>query len=134
MQLIRHSGEHLAVGDRIETVAGRFITIAALTTYSADLIAYNLQIAQIHTYYAGATWVLVHNSCSHPICAGLSNSYAKRLLKQFDTEPHAFKEEFVDRGAVSEFDIKMGLDGELNLVYKDGSGGPDRRIPTAVIA
>ncbi len=39
------------------------LTITRLTTYRADLTAYNLQIDQIHTYYAGATPVLVHNSC-----------------------------------------------------------------------
>ena len=59
----------LHVGDRIETSNGSLITIAGLTTYSADLTAYNLQIDQIHTYYAGTTPVLVHNSCGpdyHP--------------------------------------------------------------------
>lgn len=53
----------LRVGDKIETSTGQLITITALTGYPADLTAYNLQIEQIHTYYAGATPVLVHNSC-----------------------------------------------------------------------
>jgi len=53
----------LHAGDKIETSNGAFITIAGLTTYSADVTAYNLQIGTIHTYYAGATPVLVHNSC-----------------------------------------------------------------------
>jgi hypothetical protein len=54
----------LRAGDKIETDTGDLITIAALTSYSADLTAYNLQINQIHTYYAGTTPVLVHNSCT----------------------------------------------------------------------
>ena len=29
-----------------------------------DLVAYNLEITEIHTYYAGVATVLVHNSCS----------------------------------------------------------------------
>jgi hypothetical protein len=37
-----------------------------LTVYSADITAYNLQIGNIHTYYAGTTPVLVHNSCGEP--------------------------------------------------------------------
>jgi RHS repeat-associated protein len=53
----------LQPGDKIETSNGQLITITALTGYSADLTAYNLQISTIHTYYAGSTPVLVHNSC-----------------------------------------------------------------------
>lgn len=54
----------LRIGDGIETDIGCLITIAGLTTYIADLTAYNLQIDQIHTYYAGTTPVLVNNSCT----------------------------------------------------------------------
>jgi hypothetical protein len=53
----------LRVGDKIETSNGQLITIARLTDYVDDLTAYNLQIGQTHTYYAGTTPVLVHNSC-----------------------------------------------------------------------
>lgn len=42
------------------------MTVASLTGYTADLTAYNLQVKAIHTYYAGATPVLVHNSCDVP--------------------------------------------------------------------
>jgi hypothetical protein len=66
--------------------------------------------------------VLVHNSgCDPTDLRGLSPSYAKRLLKQFGTEPHAFKEQFVGRKAISKFDIKMGSNGELHVVSKNGS-------------
>lgn len=54
----------LKVGDKIETAGGGLLTIAGLTGYSAGLTAYNLQISTIHTYYAGTTPVLVHNSCA----------------------------------------------------------------------
>ena len=41
----------------------------AACVFSADLRGYSLMIDGIHTYYAGATPVLVHNSCenSQPI-------------------------------------------------------------------
>jgi len=58
-----NAGE-LRAGDQIETDTGGLITVASLTGYSADLTAYNLQISTIHTYYAGTTPVLVHNSCT----------------------------------------------------------------------
>lgn len=54
---------NLQVGDKIETTKGLLLPITGLTSYTADLTAYNLQIDQIHTYYAGTTPVLVHNSC-----------------------------------------------------------------------
>lgn len=54
----------LRIGDSIEADIGGLIAIAGLTTYSANLTAYNLQIDQIHTYYTGTTPVLVHNSCT----------------------------------------------------------------------
>lgn len=60
---------------------------------------------------------------------GLSTKQAEKFLKQFDTDPHAFKEEFVGRGSISKFDIKMGPGGELHLASKDGSVV----IPTGVI-
>ncbi len=72
----------LRIGDQVETSNGRLLTISRLTTYGADLTAYNLQIEQIHTYYAGSTPVLVHNSCE-PL---LSRSPGARM-----TTPQATK-------------------------------------------
>ena len=64
----------LRIGDTIETTNGAQLTIAGLTTYDADLTAYNLQIDEIHTYYAGATPVLVHNSCGYTPAGGFAGS------------------------------------------------------------
>jgi RHS repeat-associated protein len=53
---------------------------------------------------------------------GLSDSYVKRVLREIDTEPHAFKAEYVGTQNVSKFNIKMGSNGELLLVsIKDSS-------------
>jgi hypothetical protein len=52
---------------------------------------------------------------------GLSTSQVKKYLAEFDTEPHAFKEEYVGRSSISKFDVKMGPHGELYLVSKDGT-------------
>ena len=109
-------------GDVVETANGQRIAVASVGIRAEDLTAYNLTVENVHTYYAGDDAVLVHNAgCDPRDLRGLSDSYVKRLLKQFDTEPHAFKEEYVGRGAVPRFDIKMGPDGELHLVNKDGS-------------
>ena len=53
----------LRVGDRLLTDAGPTVTIASERVYHEKLTAYNLEIGGIHTYYAGSTPVLVHNSC-----------------------------------------------------------------------
>jgi RHS repeat-associated protein len=50
-------------GDTVQTADGSATFITTTRTYPADLTAYNLQIHDIHTYYAGTTSTLVHNSC-----------------------------------------------------------------------
>ena len=54
----------LPLGDRVLSDHGRTLTISTEHVYDRNLTAYNLQIDGIHTYYAGSTPVLVHNSCS----------------------------------------------------------------------
>jgi hypothetical protein len=55
---------NLRVGDQVLSVTDALISITRLAGYQADIAAYNLQINTIHTYYAGTTPVLVHNSCT----------------------------------------------------------------------
>ncbi|HET9656431.1 MAG TPA: polymorphic toxin-type HINT domain-containing protein, partial [Kineosporiaceae bacterium] len=52
----------LEAGDQVETVEGSRIAIVAVGIRVADLRAYNLTIADLHTYYAGVDRVLVHNA------------------------------------------------------------------------
>lgn len=54
----------LEVGDVVLSVDGDQLTLVATRVYEEDLWAYNLEVAGIHTYYAGATPVLVHNACN----------------------------------------------------------------------
>lgn len=71
----------LRAGDKIETTTGALLAITGVTRYSSDLTAYNLQIDQIHTYYAGTTPVLVHNSCGY-VPAGEAANYSTDELAQ----------------------------------------------------
>ena len=57
---------NLHVGDQVLSDHGRTLTITGEQVYDRSLTAYNLQIDGIHTYYAGSTPVLVHNSCGIP--------------------------------------------------------------------
>ena len=54
----------LHVGDHVLSDNGSTLTITGAHVYDQSLTAYNLQIDGIHTYYAGNTPVLVHNSLS----------------------------------------------------------------------
>jgi RHS repeat-associated protein len=53
----------LKAGEQVSTSDGRALRISAVRVYRADVTAYNLTVETIHTYYAGVTPVLVHNSC-----------------------------------------------------------------------
>jgi hypothetical protein len=53
----------LRPGDKVREIDGTLLTIAGTRVYDADVTAYNLTVDGIHTYYAGTTPVLVHNSC-----------------------------------------------------------------------
>jgi hypothetical protein len=57
------NAEDLHTGDKVLTSSGTRLFVKAITVFVAVLIAFNLQIDKIHTYYAGATPVLVHNAC-----------------------------------------------------------------------
>lgn len=83
----------LHLGDQVLSDNGQTLTINAEHVYDRTLTAYNLQIDGIHTYYAGTTPVLVHNSCGgfdlfhgtdadsadSLVSGGLSRSRAARL-------------------------------------------------------
>jgi Pretoxin HINT domain len=53
----------LRPGHQVRQVDSRLLEVAAIRVYDQDLTAYNLTVDGIHTYYAGTTPVLVHNSC-----------------------------------------------------------------------
>lgn len=51
----------LEVGSKVLGADGNTLAVTGSTMYKGSLVAYNLSIAGIHTYYAGTTPVLVHN-------------------------------------------------------------------------
>jgi RHS repeat-associated protein len=55
--------EDLKAGDTVLAANGSTVAVARLTPSQADLTAYNLEVADIHTYYAGGATVLTHNAC-----------------------------------------------------------------------
>jgi hypothetical protein len=55
----------LVVGEQVLAADGSLLRITVARHYVADVVAYNFEVQDLHTYYAGATPVLVHN------CGGL---------------------------------------------------------------
>jgi hypothetical protein len=53
----------LRPGDHLRQADGSEISVTAIRVHTEDVTAYNLAVNGIHTYYAGTTPVLVHNSC-----------------------------------------------------------------------
>jgi RHS repeat-associated protein len=120
-------------GDLLYTPDGTRITITGLdwTTVHTDS-AYNLTVADLHTYYvlAGTTPVLVHNEGGDDPSLGgmkkLSDSQAKRIVG----DVHEFKQDVVGRGAkISSYDVYIEKStGNLYLMDKAGRNP----IPTYV--
>jgi RHS repeat-associated protein len=74
----------LRPGHQVRQVDGTLLAVAAIRVYDQDLTAYNLTVDGIHTYYAGTTPVLVHNSCGinpepfeRQLENGITRSYGK---------------------------------------------------------
>jgi hypothetical protein len=77
----------LHVGDKVLTSSGRRLFIRAATVFVAVLVAFNLSISTIHTYYAGATPVLVHNACSPSVKLG-QNMESQGTVRPAETAAH----------------------------------------------
>src|SRR5205823_2063341 len=82
-------------GEQVREANGRPLTVTSIRVYSEDGTAYNLTIAGTHTYYAGATPVLVHNSCGSAADEGsgaaqpAAERYAAELRAAGDRPPTA---------------------------------------------
>jgi hypothetical protein len=113
----------LRIGDQVLSDNGETLTISGAHVYERDLTAYNLQIDGIHTYYAGATPVLVHNSCGLP-ADGSSMSVDQALtrgqhwLGEGYTEPVAGSGRYVSSDGTRVF--RMG-DSDITGAH---GGGP----------
>jgi hypothetical protein len=77
--------DHLHVGDSLQTVGRGRVVIAALRSYIASMVTYNLTVDHLHTYYvlAGSTPVLVHNSTCPILTSAIhDDSLLMRAAKQ----------------------------------------------------
>jgi RHS repeat-associated protein len=75
----------LRPGDSLVTAGGNLRRVSAVRHFSAVVTAYNLNVSRVHTYFAGATPVLVHNSCDindPPSFQGSSRGEAEAELRQ----------------------------------------------------
>jgi RHS repeat-associated protein len=113
------NAQDLQAGDKVLTSSGKRLFVKAITVFVAVLVAFNLQIDKIHTYYAGATPVLVHNAC------GSSVKLAKNMESQGTVRPadtaahhivsHTHSKARSSRAVLDKFGI--GIDDAENGVF-----------------
>jgi Pretoxin HINT domain len=111
----------LQVGDEVLSDNGRLLTIARENVYVETLTAYNLQIDGIHTYYAGTTPVLVHNSCVQPNLYDLPTAARTTSNEDYVFDRLSGPNHGIPRDVLSArlHDIKaeFGLGGADNVVF-----------------
>jgi RHS repeat-associated protein len=98
-------------GDKVLTSSGKRLFVKAIVVFVAVLAAFNLQIDKIHTYYAGATPVLVHNACGPAsdnyrgrYNADLASQGKQRLPADMDAH-HAVPQYYQSHPEFSDFDF-----------------------------
>ncbi|MFF1906533.1 polymorphic toxin-type HINT domain-containing protein [Kitasatospora sp. NPDC058218] len=76
----------LGPGDELRRPDGTTVGIIATRAYPQDLVAYNLTVSDVHTYYvlAGATPVLVHN------CVAITPEARQHVLEGVVTDDNKF--------------------------------------------
>ena len=103
------NAQDLHTGDKVLTDTGKRLLVKAIAVFAAVLVAFNLQIDQIHTYYAGATPVLVHNACGSSDYRGrfnadLESQGKKRLPRDWDAH-HRIPQVYRDHPEFQDFDF-----------------------------
>jgi hypothetical protein len=60
-------------GDKVREPSGRLLFVRTIHAHVEDVTAYNLTVDGFHTYYAGTTPILTHNT-NCPVSAGVAGS------------------------------------------------------------
>jgi hypothetical protein len=99
----------LRPGDRVRKIDGTLLAVSATRVYEERVTAYNLSVGGIHTYYAGVTPVLVHNSCG---------DFADQVANGHAWTKHA--REFPEFSSPSELAEHIrGLMSESDTIFSD---------------
>ncbi|MGL4306894.1 MAG: toxin C-terminal domain-containing protein [Mycobacteriaceae bacterium] len=69
----------LKVGERVLAGSGARVKVESSWRYTENLIAYNLQVDQLHTYQVSDLSLLVHNKCENPLTTKQQNDLASYL-------------------------------------------------------
>ncbi|MEV7211741.1 polymorphic toxin-type HINT domain-containing protein [Kitasatospora cineracea] len=112
----------LKTGDKVRTATGNTMTVLEVTNYLTDpTTAYNLTVADLHTYYvlAGTTPVLVHNSCGPVKNSKADDLPFEQMAADFEgvAKISAGTPEFTQAAAGNgSYLWTVGEGGELNMV------------------
>jgi hypothetical protein len=99
----------LRAGEQVREADGTLLSVNAVHAYDEDVAAYNLTVDGIHTYYAGTTPVLVHNSCGNPL---EGTRYSQKVLDQAASgDFHSFPEAVDGFAESTHATAELGGDG-----------------------
>lgn len=74
--------DELARGEKVLTAEGQTLTVSGLAASTARVgTAYNLAVADIHTYHVGADAIVVHNACSR-----LTSPQSRQALRRLGVD------------------------------------------------
>ena len=100
----------LRPSDRVEGPKGELLAVTTVKAFDEFVTAYNLTVGGIHTYYAGTTPVLVHNSCAD--LDRLSQSGETRDRNGFTQAGRAFQKHFFRPGSTFASPTAAGFLGD----------------------
>ena len=99
----------LKSGDVLKLYDGKEAEINSVSIKeSKPVITYNFEVEDSHTYYVTQSDVLCHNMCAQTPKAPKSPKLMKEpYLKKNGIDPHAFKNEFIDKTKIARYDIYL---------------------------
>ena len=124
----------LRSGDLVRELDGTLLAVARTRVYDQELTAYNLTVDGIHTYYAGTTPVLVHNSCGPESLfevktranPGSDGGISHHLIEKVEGQTVSITHQVEVKGEiVHQHQRYVGLTGEQRYFPSEWSQFPD---------
>ena len=126
--------DQLDPGDRVEAANGSLLTVTGLNLATArKAAAYNLTIADIHTYHVGNNEILVHNDCglvddaasaATRVHGNSANSPATTFLYRLNSKSGEYLKTGVTNNPNSRYSGKFMQDKEMEIL----TSGPRREM------
>jgi len=114
------AAENLKYGDRILNNKGEYETLleSSVETLQQPEKIYNLNVDEFHTYFVGASGLLVHNNCTEEMIEHL-NSLPRILDEAGNAIPHGFSSLQEYKSFIA--NLKNGLPSDTRILFQGSS-------------